>query len=203
MGDDILEFEVAKKSFVAERETFNSKKKGLLWRVTDAEEKLSQEKQLNADRQRDWTAACERSNRELKSARDEVVKIADRLVNSDEFAKYMFNLGGAAYNNGRKDGYAEGKAAALAKEKDHQFELFKVDCAGNYMAKRQEYEFLEFGILKAIEKLSRRGIAVMRMNDGYDRLLCFIDPTVHLVVKILGGLQRFYCYYANASFTCA
>ncbi|KAF5789818.1 hypothetical protein HanXRQr2_Chr09g0375691 [Helianthus annuus] len=72
----------------------------------------------------------------------------------------MFELGGAAYDSGRKDGYAEGKAAALAKEKDHQFKLFKVDCTGNYTAKREEYEYLEFGILKAIDKLTRKGIAV-------------------------------------------
>ncbi|KAJ0440257.1 hypothetical protein HanHA300_Chr16g0634401 [Helianthus annuus] len=86
--------------------------------------------------------------------------IADRLVKSDELAKYMFELGGVAYDSGRKNGYADGKVADLAKEKDHQFELFKVDCAGNYTAKRQEYEFLEFGILRATEKLSRHGIAV-------------------------------------------
>ncbi|KAJ0713898.1 hypothetical protein HanPI659440_Chr13g0483541 [Helianthus annuus] len=64
------------------------------------------------------------------------VYIAGRLVRSDELAKYMFDLGGAAYDRGRKDGYAEGKAAALAKEKDDKFELFKMDCTGNYTAKR-------------------------------------------------------------------
>ncbi|KAM0028548.1 hypothetical protein Hdeb2414_s0018g00515191 [Helianthus debilis subsp. tardiflorus] len=72
----------------------------------------------------------------------------------------MFKLGGVAYDSGHKDGYAKCKATVLEKEKDHQFKLFKVDCVGNYMAKCQEYEFLKFGILKAIEKLSRRGIAV-------------------------------------------
>ncbi|KAJ0513868.1 hypothetical protein HanRHA438_Chr10g0453221 [Helianthus annuus] len=84
----------------------------------------------------------------------------------------MFELGGVAYDSGRKDGYAEGKVAALAKEKDHQFELFKVDCAGNYTAKRQEYEFLVFRILRAIEKLSRHGIAAetlkKRLEDTND-----------------------------------
>ncbi|KAF5773756.1 hypothetical protein HanRHA438_Chr13g0602931 [Helianthus annuus] len=212
---------------IVREEAFNSEKKGLIWRVNDAEEKLSQEKQLNADRQKDWMTACERSNLELKATRDEVVKvkaertkesqeydhlsaaykekeskvlvaqknneearariaelekmvaeqqaqnktldllaktwvmtIADRFVRSDELAKYMFDLGGAAYDSGRKDGYAEGKAAVLAKEKDDKFELYKVDCAGNYTAKRQEYKFIEFGILKAIKKLTRRGIAV-------------------------------------------
>ncbi|MFS7990060.1 hypothetical protein Hanom_Chr11g01054371 [Helianthus anomalus] len=84
--------------------------------------------------------------------------IADRLVKSDELAKFMFELGGAAYDSGRKDGYVEAKVATLAK--DHQFELFKVDCTGDYTAKREEYEYLEFGILKAINKLTRKGVAV-------------------------------------------
>ncbi|MFS8024048.1 hypothetical protein Hanom_Chr16g01458651 [Helianthus anomalus] len=71
---------------------------------------------------------------------------------------------------------------------------------------------IEFGILKATEKLTRRGIAVetlkkalddndaeaggagpshqvLQMNDDYDRLLCFIDPAAHLVMTSLGGLQ--------------
>ncbi|KAJ0668957.1 hypothetical protein HanPI659440_Chr17g0695561 [Helianthus annuus] len=159
------------------------------WGLT--QDKLAKEKQFNANRQKDWEAACEISNRDLKSARDEVVKlkaekakdsqeyerlavahkekeaesqariaalektveeqstqnkalkllaedlgadckwllahgiplIADRLVKSDELAKYMFELGGAAYDNGRKDGYGEGKVASLAKDKDYQFEL--------------------------------------------------------------------------------
>ncbi|MFS7921331.1 hypothetical protein Hanom_Chr03g00235541 [Helianthus anomalus] len=58
--------------------------------------------------------------------------------------------------SGPKDGYAEGKVVALAKVKDDIFELFKVDCAGNYTTKCQEFEFIEFGILKAIDKLARR-----------------------------------------------
>ncbi|MFS7953655.1 hypothetical protein Hanom_Chr07g00621201 [Helianthus anomalus] len=50
MGEETMEFENAKKSFAAERETFNTQKKGLMWRVADAEEKMSQEKELNANR---------------------------------------------------------------------------------------------------------------------------------------------------------
>ncbi|KAJ0715854.1 hypothetical protein HanPI659440_Chr13g0506181 [Helianthus annuus] len=246
MGEDVLEFEAAKKEFAAERETFTSEKKGLLWRFDDSEEKLAKEKQFNTNCQKDWKASCERSNRDLKSAHDEVVKlkaekakdnqeyerlaaahkekeaesqariaalektveeqktqnkalelmaedlgadckwllargiplIADRLVKSDEIVKYMFELGGAAYDSGRKDGYGEGKAAALAKDKDHQFELYKVDCTANYMAKRQEYEFLEFGIIKAIEKLTRKGIAVKTLKK------CLRMPMWRLVVLV-------------------
>ncbi|MFS8020228.1 hypothetical protein Hanom_Chr15g01413081 [Helianthus anomalus] len=36
--------------------------------------------------------------------------ISERIVNSDELANYMFELGQAAYNSGRrKDGYGEGR----------------------------------------------------------------------------------------------
>ncbi|KAL9996638.1 hypothetical protein Hdeb2414_s0683g00935081 [Helianthus debilis subsp. tardiflorus] len=68
----------------------------------------------------------------------------------------MFELGQAAYNSGRKDGYGEGRAAAASNEKDYHFELYKQDYTTSYTAKRQEYEFIEFGIVKAVEKLSRK-----------------------------------------------
>ncbi|KAM0050435.1 hypothetical protein Hdeb2414_s0008g00297531 [Helianthus debilis subsp. tardiflorus] len=319
MGEDIMEFETAKKEFAAERDAFNSEKKGLLWRVADSEDKLAKEKQFIANHQKDWEVACERSNRDLKYARDEVVKLkaekakdnqeyehlavahkekeaesqtriatlektveeqltqnkalellaedlgaaykwllARGIPLSDELAKYMFELGGAAYDCGRKDGYGEGKAAAFAKDKYYQFELYKVDCTANYTAKRQEYEFLKFGIIKVIEKLTRKGIAVETLKKVLedtdaetagagpshqvivfnqtgcaldrdeswmftmfvlslcqrffhvclkcyevvvDRLLCYIDPAVHLVVKRLGGLQCLHCLVYD-SFVC-
>ncbi|KAM0049539.1 hypothetical protein Hdeb2414_s0008g00287111 [Helianthus debilis subsp. tardiflorus] len=67
MGDDTLEFENAKKEFAKEREKFNAEKKGLLWRVSDAEQKLAKEKQVNVDKQKDWELACERTNKELQA----------------------------------------------------------------------------------------------------------------------------------------
>ncbi|KAM0068711.1 hypothetical protein Hdeb2414_s0002g00076211 [Helianthus debilis subsp. tardiflorus] len=82
--------------------------------------------------------------------------ISERIAKSDELAKYMFELGQAAYNSGRKDGYGEGRAAAASNEKDYHFELYKQDYTTSYTAKRQEYEFIEFGIVKAVEKLSRK-----------------------------------------------
>ncbi|KAJ0584523.1 hypothetical protein HanHA89_Chr05g0189591 [Helianthus annuus] len=82
--------------------------------------------------------------------------IADRIVKSDELATYMFELGEAAYNSGRKEGYAEGRAAAANNVKDYHFELYKEDCIAAYATKRREYEFLEFGIVKAVGKLSRK-----------------------------------------------
>ncbi|KAF5785820.1 hypothetical protein HanXRQr2_Chr10g0433221 [Helianthus annuus] len=42
--------------------------------------------------------------------------LADRIVNSPELATYMYELGQAGYNSGRKYGYSEGKAAAVNKE---------------------------------------------------------------------------------------
>ncbi|MFS8034489.1 hypothetical protein Hanom_Chr17g01581721 [Helianthus anomalus] len=168
MGEDTLEFKADKKELSEERETFTSEKKGLLWRVADAEDKHAKEKQFDADRQKEWETAREQTNWEMKSTRDEIIvaeKIAeikaseilaeeantnckwllarnvplivDRIVKSDELAKYMFDLGEAAYDSGRKEGYGEERAAAASNEK--------------------EYEFLEFAIIKAVEKLSRKG----------------------------------------------
>ncbi|KAM0029528.1 hypothetical protein Hdeb2414_s0018g00527151 [Helianthus debilis subsp. tardiflorus] len=90
----------------------------------------------------------------------DVPLIADHIVKSDELAKYMFELGEAAYNNGRMDGYSEGRAAVVANEKVDHFDLYKTDCDARYASKRQEYEFLEFAIVKAVGKLSRKTDAV-------------------------------------------
>ncbi|KAF5796641.1 hypothetical protein HanXRQr2_Chr08g0354091 [Helianthus annuus] len=85
MGEDTMEFEAARKEFSAEREAFNAEKKGLLWRVADGEEKLAKEKQYNSDRQKEWEQACERTNRELKAACDEIVRLkGEKAKESDE-----------------------------------------------------------------------------------------------------------------------
>ncbi|KAJ0622858.1 hypothetical protein HanIR_Chr01g0025361 [Helianthus annuus] len=47
MGEETAEFEDAKKLFTEEREKFNAEKKGLQWRVSDAEQKLEEKKQVN------------------------------------------------------------------------------------------------------------------------------------------------------------
>ncbi|KAM0021974.1 hypothetical protein Hdeb2414_s0023g00623301 [Helianthus debilis subsp. tardiflorus] len=86
--------------------------------------------------------------------------ISERIVKSHELTNYMFELGQAAYNSSQKEGYSEGRAAAASGEKDYHFELFKEDCSGKYATKRLEYEFVEFGIVKAVEKLSRTANAV-------------------------------------------
>ncbi|KAM0062405.1 hypothetical protein Hdeb2414_s0004g00147791 [Helianthus debilis subsp. tardiflorus] len=78
----------------------------------------------------------------------------------EDLAKYLFELSGAAYNSGHKDGYAEGKAFALEGKLDKDFELFKEDCAGHYRKKCKEFRLLEFGVLKGIEKLSWKGVIV-------------------------------------------
>ncbi|KAF5797058.1 hypothetical protein HanRHA438_Chr08g0371221 [Helianthus annuus] len=236
MGEDTLEFENAKKAFAEEREKFNVEKKGLAWRVADAEEKLAKEKQLNVDKQKDWEVAYERKNKELQSQHDAIVRlsgekrkisdeaeqeraahqkreqeyiqriaklekfaeekvaeskaseifieevttdckwllaravpllifimfIAERIAGSEALAKYMYELGEAAYAHGRKEGYAE------SKEPLKSFDLYKTDCAARYAEKRQEFESLEFAIVKAAGKLSRKpdGIAILKRALG-------------------------------------
>ncbi|KAJ0888776.1 hypothetical protein HanRHA438_Chr09g0405791 [Helianthus annuus] len=243
MGEETLEFEESKKLFVEEKEKFNAEKKGLQWRVSDAEQKLEEQKQLNAQKQKDWEAACERTNAEMQSQRDAIVRLsgektklaeeanqarlaaekkekeyvdridklevlaqqkatecetaqrllaektaecqasevlakeasadskwllsrgvplalADRILHSTELATYMFELGRAAYNSGRKFGYAEGKNAVINKEKDYHFDLYKEDCEGAFTAKRKEFSTLEFAVVRAAEKLARKADGV-------------------------------------------
>ncbi|KAM0032430.1 hypothetical protein Hdeb2414_s0016g00474921 [Helianthus debilis subsp. tardiflorus] len=176
MGEDTLEFENAKKAFAEEREKFNAEKKGLSWRVADVEDKLAKEKRLNADKQKEWETDCERTIREMQTQRDAIIRlsgektkiteeaeqerISERITKSNELAKYLLELGQTSYNSGRQDDYGEGRAAVVNNEKDYHFELFKEDCTAKYAVKRQEYEFIEFGIVKAVEKLSRKANAV-------------------------------------------
>ncbi|KAJ0626492.1 hypothetical protein HanHA89_Chr01g0013791 [Helianthus annuus] len=198
MGEDTLEFEAAKKAVAEERETFKAEKKGLSWRVADAEEKLAKEKQFNTNKQKEWEVACERTNKELQTRRETIVrlsgektKISDEaeqeraahrkreqeyieriaklerfllrsgylriskyIAGSKELAKYMYELGEAAYAHGRKESYAEGRSTAEAKEALKSFDLYKTDCAARYAEKQQEFESLEFAIVKAAGKLS-------------------------------------------------
>ncbi|MFS8032676.1 hypothetical protein Hanom_Chr17g01560511 [Helianthus anomalus] len=65
---------------------FNSEKKGLSWRVTDAEEKLAKEKQFNANKQKEWETACERTNRELQTQRDTIVRLSGEKTKISEEA---------------------------------------------------------------------------------------------------------------------
>ncbi|KAJ0793200.1 hypothetical protein HanOQP8_Chr01g0026971 [Helianthus annuus] len=94
--------------------------------------------------------------------------LADHIVNSQELATYMFKLGQARYNSGRKDGYSEGRAATANNEKDYHFELYKENCDGKYAAKRKEFASLEFAIVKAAQKLSRKpdGVALLKKAVG-------------------------------------
>ncbi|KAF5766395.1 hypothetical protein HanRHA438_Chr15g0727091 [Helianthus annuus] len=142
MGEDTLEFENAKRAFAEEREKFNAEKKGLLWRVSDAEQKLAKEKQY-VERIAKLEAFVEEKiaeNKAFEILAEEmsvdckwlltraVPLIAERIAKSEELAKYMFDLGQAAYNSGRKDGYGEGRVASSNNEKDYHFELLKEYC---------------------------------------------------------------------------
>ncbi|KAJ0459123.1 hypothetical protein HanHA89_Chr16g0645341 [Helianthus annuus] len=94
--------------------------------------------------------------------------IAERIAGSEELAKYMYDLGEAAYAHGHKEDYAEGRAATEAKEPLKNFELYKTDCTARYAEKRQEFESLEFGVVKAAGKLSRKpnDIALLKIALG-------------------------------------
>ncbi|KAM0014015.1 hypothetical protein Hdeb2414_s0039g00735291 [Helianthus debilis subsp. tardiflorus] len=92
--------------------------------------------------------------------------LADRILNSTELPTYMFELGQAGYNSGWKFGYSEGKPAAVNKEKDYHFELFKEDCDGKYAAKRKDFASLEFDVVKAAEKLARKGNGVALLKKA-------------------------------------
>ncbi|KAJ0769683.1 hypothetical protein HanLR1_Chr03g0115421 [Helianthus annuus] len=96
--------------------------------------------------------------------------LADRIVNSPELATYMFELGQTGYNSGRKYGYSEGKAVAVNNEKDYHFELYKENCDGKYAAKSKEFASLEFVVVKAAQKLSRKpdGVALLKKALGDD-----------------------------------
>ncbi|KAJ0786503.1 hypothetical protein HanOQP8_Chr02g0072001 [Helianthus annuus] len=252
MGEDTLEFEEAKKAFSEEKEKFNLEKKWLQWRVAEAERKLEEQKKLNEQKQKDWEAACARTNVEMQSQREAILRLsgektslaeeahqarlatekkekeyvtridklevlvqqkvseceaaqrlldektaesrasellaeeasadsrwllsrgvpllADRILHSPELANYMFELGGASYNSGRKHGYAEGRSAAMNNEKDYNFELFKEDCDGAYAAKRQEFSMLDFAVVRAAGKLAQKvdGVALLKKALGDD-----------------------------------
>ncbi|KAM0006958.1 hypothetical protein Hdeb2414_s0156g00816461 [Helianthus debilis subsp. tardiflorus] len=252
MGEETLEFEESKKAFSEEREKFNAEKKGLQWRVAEAERKLEEQKQLNEQKQKDWESACARTNLEMQSQREAIVRLsgektalaeeanrarlaaeekekeyiaridklellaqekasacetaqrlldektaecrasellaeetaadtrwllscgvpllADRIVHSPELARYMFELGAAGYNSGRKFGYAEGRLVVSNNEKDYKFELYKADCDGKYAEKRKEFAMLEFAVVKAAGKLALKpdGVALLKKALGGD-----------------------------------
>ncbi|KAM0025842.1 hypothetical protein Hdeb2414_s0021g00579371 [Helianthus debilis subsp. tardiflorus] len=95
--------------------------------------------------------------------------IAERIACSEELAKYVYELGEAAHDLGRKEGYAERRTAAESKEPLKNFELYKTDCVARYAEKRQEFESLEFEVVKAAQKLSWKpnGVALLKkaLND--------------------------------------
>ncbi|KAM0048340.1 hypothetical protein Hdeb2414_s0008g00273301 [Helianthus debilis subsp. tardiflorus] len=252
MGEETLEFEDSKKAFSEEKEKFNAEKKGLQWRVAEAERKLEEQKQLNEQKQKDWESACARTNSEMQSQREAIVRLsgekaafadeanqvrlaaekkekeyvaridklellaqekaaeceaaqrlltektaecrasellaeeasadskwllsrgvpllADRILHSSELARYMFELGGAGYNSGRKAGYAEGRFAASNNEKDYEFELYKEDCDGAYAEKRKEFSSLDLAVVRAAGKLAHKanGVALLKKALGDD-----------------------------------
>ncbi|KAJ0668259.1 hypothetical protein HanPI659440_Chr17g0687101 [Helianthus annuus] len=87
MGEETVDFENEKRAFAEEKEKFNAEKKGLQWRVSNAEQKLAQEKQVNVQKQRDWEVACERTNAEMQSQRDAIVRLSGEKKEISEEAQ--------------------------------------------------------------------------------------------------------------------
>ncbi|KAJ0857575.1 hypothetical protein HanRHA438_Chr13g0591771 [Helianthus annuus] len=79
MGEETIEFEDARRVFAEEKEKFNAEKKGLQWRVSDAERKLEQQKQVNVQKQKDWESACERTNTEMQSQHEAIVRLFEGI----------------------------------------------------------------------------------------------------------------------------
>ncbi|MFS7992569.1 hypothetical protein Hanom_Chr12g01083851 [Helianthus anomalus] len=109
MGEETLEFEESKKLFAEEREKFNAERKGLQWRVSDAEQKLEEQKQLNAQKQKDWEAACERTNAEMQTQRDAIVRLSGEKAELADEAN-------------------QARLAAEKKEKEYVDHGFRVSC---------------------------------------------------------------------------
>ena len=57
------------------------------WRVADAEQKLEEQKQLNDQKQKDWEAACARTNVEMQSQRDAIVRLSSEKAELAEEAQ--------------------------------------------------------------------------------------------------------------------
>ncbi|MFS7936663.1 hypothetical protein Hanom_Chr05g00418421 [Helianthus anomalus] len=151
MGEDTLEFEVAKKELAEEREKFNVEKKGLLWRVSDAEDKLAKEKQFNANKQEgmgDRLRVDQPENEYIQRIAKLEKIVAEKAVESE--ASKIF---------------AEEAAADCKWLIAHGVPL-KTDCAARYAEKRQEYEFLKFVIVKAVGKLSQKADGVEMLKKA-------------------------------------
>ncbi|MFS7922798.1 hypothetical protein Hanom_Chr03g00253221 [Helianthus anomalus] len=73
MGEDTLEFEDAKKA------------------VANAEDKLAKEKRLNADKQKEWETACERTNREMQTQCDAIIRLSCEKTKISEDAEQECN----------------------------------------------------------------------------------------------------------------
>ncbi|MFS7954221.1 hypothetical protein Hanom_Chr07g00627751 [Helianthus anomalus] len=93
----------------------------------------------------------------------------------------MFQLGQAGYDSGRKDGYSECRAGVVNNEKDYHFVFYNEDCAGKYTEKCKEFSSLEFAVVKAAQKLSRKpdGVALLKKALGDEGRLAGDAGTSH------------------------
>ncbi|KAM0056820.1 hypothetical protein Hdeb2414_s0006g00222991 [Helianthus debilis subsp. tardiflorus] len=99
-----------------------------------AEEKLSKEKQLNCNKQKEWETACERTNRELQTQRDTIVRLSlentkiseeaeqERAAHQKREQEYIQRI--AKLENFAAEKFAESKASEIVAEE------VTADCKG-------------------------------------------------------------------------
>ncbi|MFS7916008.1 hypothetical protein Hanom_Chr02g00172051 [Helianthus anomalus] len=194
MGDDTLEFEADKKELAEEMEKFNAGKKGVLWRVSDVEDKLAKKSSLmptcrrngrppvsglttkRSDEHEQERALYQKRESEYIQRIARLEKIASGKAAESAASEVLAEKAAADCKWLLARGvplvhflfYGEGRAAAVANEKVDHFDLHKTDCEARYAEKCQEYKFLKFAIVKAVGKLSRKtnGVKMLKKPLG-------------------------------------
>ncbi|KAJ0728481.1 hypothetical protein HanLR1_Chr07g0242101 [Helianthus annuus] len=133
--------------------------------------RLSEEKKKISDEAEEERAAHQKREQEYVERIAKLEEFIEKKIAENKASEiasgyllYVYELGEATCDLGREEGYAEGRVAAESKEPLKNFELYKTDCVACYAEKRQEFESLEFGVVKAAEKLSRKpnGVALLK-----------------------------------------
>ncbi|KAJ0470912.1 hypothetical protein HanIR_Chr14g0723951 [Helianthus annuus] len=188
MGEETADFENAKRLFAEEREKFNAEKKGLQWRVSDAEQKLEEQKQVNVQKQKDWEAACERTNVEMQSQRDAIVRLSGE---KSELAEESQQARVAAEKKEKEYVDRIDKLEVLVQKKVSECETAQrllddktAECRASELLAEEAsadskwllsrgvplFSTLEFAVVRAAEKLARKadGVALLKKALGDD-----------------------------------
>ncbi|MFS8024801.1 hypothetical protein Hanom_Chr16g01467671 [Helianthus anomalus] len=176
MGEDIIEFENARREFTAECDAFNAEKKGLNWRLLDAEDKLAKDREVL----RLSTLLKEKDAKSVearKSHAEALARIAEpERVLQDQ--KNKTNLWKWCPRNWEKIANGCSIWRAIGKQ-DNDFKLFKQDCSWSYSEKHKAFAYLDFYILKAFEKLPGKGVVVdvlRKVLEGGDATIGDASP---------------------------